>query len=44
MANHLPQIKTMISDYYRVRGWEPNGKITTGKLKELGFEEFEAGF
>ena len=44
LANHLPQIKTMISDYYRVRGWEPNGKITTGKLKELGFEKFEAGF
>lgn len=44
MANHLPQIKTMISNYYRVRGWEPNGQITTGKLKELGFEEFEAGF
>jgi len=39
-SEHLPQIKEMVEDYYRLRGWEASGKIETKKLEELGLEEF----
>jgi len=29
----------MINDYYRVRGWDANGKIAAKKLEELELEE-----
>ena len=32
-ADHLPPIKEMIADYYRVRGWDAKGKIEEKKLK-----------
>jgi aldehyde:ferredoxin oxidoreductase len=38
-ANHLPPIKEMVDDYYRLRGWEASGKIKAKKLKTLGLEE-----
>jgi len=38
-AEHLPQIKEMVEDYYRLRGWEESGKIKKEKLDELGLEE-----
>jgi aldehyde:ferredoxin oxidoreductase len=38
-AGHLPPIKEMVKDYYRIRGWEASGKIKAGKLKALGLEE-----
>ncbi len=38
-ADHLPPIKEMVNDYYRVRGWDAKGKITAKKLEELGLEE-----
>jgi aldehyde:ferredoxin oxidoreductase len=38
-ADHLPPIKEMMSDYYRVRGWNSTGKIEETKLRELGLEE-----
>jgi aldehyde:ferredoxin oxidoreductase len=28
----------MIEDYYRLRGWEPDGKIMAEKLEELGLK------
>ena len=34
-ADHLPQMKEMLEEYYRLRGWEPDGKITAEKLEEL---------
>lgn len=38
-ANHLPPIKEMVEDYYRLRGWETSGKIKKEKLEQLGLEE-----
>jgi aldehyde:ferredoxin oxidoreductase len=35
-ADHLPPIKEMMADYYRVRGWDTKGNIKETKLKELG--------
>ena len=35
-ADHLPPIKEMIADYYRVRGWDAKGNIEASKLEELG--------
>ncbi|MBI4186191.1 MAG: aldehyde ferredoxin oxidoreductase family protein [Chloroflexi bacterium] len=29
----------MLNDYYRIRGWDSNGKPSLKKLKELGIEE-----
>jgi aldehyde:ferredoxin oxidoreductase len=37
-ADHLPQMKEMLEEYYRLRGWETSGKIGAKKLKELGLE------
>jgi aldehyde:ferredoxin oxidoreductase len=38
-ADHLPPVKDMVEGYYRLRGWEPSGRIKPGKLKELGLKE-----
>jgi len=38
-SEHLPQIKEMVEDYYRLRGWEESGKVEAEKLKELELEE-----
>jgi aldehyde:ferredoxin oxidoreductase len=38
-ADHLPPIKEMVADYYKVRGWDALGKIEAKKLEELGLEE-----
>ncbi|MGD2247132.1 MAG: aldehyde ferredoxin oxidoreductase family protein [Candidatus Methanofastidiosia archaeon] len=31
---------TMLSEYYQLRGWTPDGVPTSEKLKELGLEEY----
>jgi aldehyde:ferredoxin oxidoreductase len=36
--DHLPPIKQLVADYYKVRGWKKDGTIKAGKLKELGLE------
>jgi len=38
-ADHLPPIKDMLADYYRIRGWETSGKVKAKKLEELGLKE-----
>ena len=35
-ADHLPPIKEMMADYYRVRGWDTKGNVEETKLEELG--------
>ncbi len=35
-AGHLPHMEKMMEDYYRIRGWEPDGNIKPEKLRELG--------
>jgi len=37
-ADHLPPIKELVSDYYRARGWNANGKIEKQKLDALGLK------
>jgi aldehyde:ferredoxin oxidoreductase len=37
-ADHLPPVEKMIKDYYRVRGWEADGRISSQKLITLGLE------
>lgn len=39
LADHLPPMKEMVSEYYRIRGWEADGKIKLKKLEELGLKE-----
>jgi aldehyde:ferredoxin oxidoreductase len=39
-ADHLPPIKELVDDYYRIRGWDENGKIKAEKLEELGLKDF----
>jgi len=34
-------LEDAIRDYYRVRGWDENGKPTQGLMKRLGMEEYE---
>jgi aldehyde:ferredoxin oxidoreductase len=41
-AGHLPQVKEMVEDYYHLRGWEANGKVTSEKLQELGLESWQS--
>jgi aldehyde:ferredoxin oxidoreductase len=31
-------MREMVADYYRLRGWKPDGKIMSAKLKELGLK------
>lgn len=38
-AEHLPPIREMVEDYYRVRGWGDGGKIEAEKLEALGLVE-----
>jgi aldehyde:ferredoxin oxidoreductase len=37
-SDHLPPMREMVEDYYRLRGWEPDGKIKAKKLEELGMK------
>jgi aldehyde:ferredoxin oxidoreductase len=39
-ADHLPPIKKMVEDYYRLRGWEARGNVEARKMKELGLKYF----
>ena len=39
-ADHLPPIKELVDDYYRIRWWDENGKIKVEKLEELGLKDF----
>jgi len=34
----LPDLDTMLTDYYRARGWDEEGRPTAEKLAELGIE------
>lgn len=38
-ADHLPPIREMVEDYYRVRGWGDGWKIEAEKLEALGLVE-----
>jgi aldehyde:ferredoxin oxidoreductase len=38
-ADHLPPAAKMIKDYYRIRGWETDGRIQKKKLAVLGLKE-----
>jgi aldehyde:ferredoxin oxidoreductase len=40
LADHLPPIKEMVKDYYRARGWQPDGTIGVDKLQQLGLKVF----
>jgi aldehyde:ferredoxin oxidoreductase len=35
-ADHLPPVEKMLTDYYRVRGWDSDARVTDAKLHELG--------
>ena len=35
-AEHLPPVTKMVADYYRIRGWEADGKIKPKKAAALG--------
>ena len=35
-AEHLPPVTKMVADYYRIRGWEADGKIKPEKAAALG--------
>ena len=35
-AGHVPDLPTMLDEYYEFRGWDKNGIPTPGKLSELG--------
>jgi aldehyde:ferredoxin oxidoreductase len=38
-AGHLPDLPTMLHDYYAVRGWGDDGVPTANKLQELGLAQ-----
>jgi aldehyde:ferredoxin oxidoreductase len=37
-ADHLPPVVKMVADYYRIRGWEADGKIKPDKATALGLD------
>jgi aldehyde:ferredoxin oxidoreductase len=37
-AEHLPPVGKMVADYYRIRGWEADGKIKQEKAAALGLD------
>lgn len=41
-ADYLPDIERMVSEYYKERNWDSNGRPLPSKLEELGLCE-EAG-
>jgi len=41
-TGHLPPIEKLVADYYRARGWLPDGMPSHEKLRELGLEKNEA--
>jgi aldehyde:ferredoxin oxidoreductase len=38
--DHLPPLEEMLEEYYRVRGWSPDGVPQAKKLKQLGIAEY----
>jgi aldehyde:ferredoxin oxidoreductase len=38
-AHYTPEIKELVEDYYRVRGWLPDGRLCAEKLEALGLHE-----
>jgi aldehyde:ferredoxin oxidoreductase len=36
VAGKVPEIEKMLDEYYKFRGWKPNGVPTREKLLELG--------
>ena len=39
LANQLPPMGRLLSDYYDYRGWTEDGIPSQGKLEELGLDE-----
>jgi aldehyde:ferredoxin oxidoreductase len=37
-AGHVSRLAEMLPEYYRVRGWDEDGRPTAAKLAELGIE------
>ena len=40
-ASNLPPLESMLSDYYRVRGWSDDGIPTQEKLAELNLQDLK---
>jgi aldehyde:ferredoxin oxidoreductase len=38
-GGNLPDLETMLKEYYSVRGWDANGSPTKERLKMLNIEE-----
>lgn len=38
-AGVLPDLEKMLAEYYRLRGWEPNGRPSAAKLESLGLTD-----
>jgi aldehyde:ferredoxin oxidoreductase len=38
VSDPVPPIEKLLADYYRVRGWDNNGRIGAQKLSDLGLE------
>jgi len=36
---HVVELDKLLNDYYKQRGWDPEGKITPEKLEELGLKD-----
>lgn len=41
-AGHVVRLDEMLAEYYRFRGWTPDGRPTPGKLAALGLGELAA--
>lgn len=37
----VPDLARMLADYYRVRGWAEDGRLTPERMQELGLEAFK---
>ncbi len=37
--DYLPNLEKMLTEYYRIRGWDPNGVPTAEKIAEVGLTE-----
>jgi aldehyde:ferredoxin oxidoreductase len=37
-VDHLPPLKKLLADYYLVRGWNNDGRISNEKLLDLGLD------
>jgi aldehyde:ferredoxin oxidoreductase len=43
-AGKIPDMAVLLSDYYRERGWDENGRPTKERLEELGLAEIAGEF